>query len=221
MNCSKCGGRLEGSLTVCPFCGVRQDIDLSQVNFRDLGTKESMPCPECDAKLNVIEIEQNPAIHIERCGSCHGLFFNPGELEALLEATTSEVAWLDPKQWASISEQFEFESEIVYRKCPFCREMMRRENYAGRSGVILDHCPAHGVWLGAGELRQLTEWWRAGGRFVHQNHEQEKARRIPSAHFRRRRHPFPEAPDPPQDQYLSGGEATLEALRDFLRMWVG
>ncbi len=208
-------------MTVCQFCGTRQEIDLRQVNFRDLGNEASLPCPECQSDLDVIEFEMEPPIRIERCGSCRGLFFNPGELETLLEATTSSVVWLDRQQWASISEQFEFDGEVIYRKCPFCREMMSRKNFAGRSGVILDRCPAHGIWLGAGEFRRLTEWWRAGGKHVHQNHEQERAQRVKSSHFRRRRHrPSPGAPDPPEDEYLSGGEAVVEVLKDLLRAFV-
>tara|TARA_B100001093_G_scaffold125141_1_gene117724 strand:+ start:391 stop:567 length:177 start_codon:yes stop_codon:yes gene_type:complete len=31
-----------------------------------------------------------------------------------------------------------------------------------RSGVIVDSCREHGIWLDAGELRQMIEWSRAG-----------------------------------------------------------
>ena len=79
-------------MTFCPFCGVRQDVNLRQIHFRDLGTDESLPCPGCAAPLDVIEFETDPAIRIERCTACYGTFFNPGELEsnAVLLATDAD-----------------------------------------------------------------------------------------------------------------------------------
>ena len=40
---------------------------------------------------------------------------------------------------------------------------MNRKLHGRRSGVIIDSCRDHGIWLDAGELRQLMEWTRAGG----------------------------------------------------------
>ena len=40
---------------------------------------------------------------------------------------------------------------------------MNRKLHGKRSGVIADYCRDHGLWLDAGELRQLLEWSRAGG----------------------------------------------------------
>ena len=44
-------------MTFCPFCGVRQDVNLRQVHFRDLGTDASLPCPHCTTPLDVIEFD--------------------------------------------------------------------------------------------------------------------------------------------------------------------
>lgn len=54
---------------------------------------------------------------------------------------------------------------------------MNRVNFGGRSGVIIDRC-RDGVWLDGGEFRQLAEWWRTGGRIVHQANEVERLRRL-------------------------------------------
>ncbi|MFT4976512.1 MAG: Zn-finger nucleic acid-binding protein, partial [Myxococcota bacterium] len=40
------------------------------------------------------------------------------------------------------------------RKCPVCQETMKHET---RSGVEIDTCEAHGMWLDRAELLQLTE----------------------------------------------------------------
>lgn len=39
MKCGHCGGRLEGNLTVCPFCSTRQDVDLAQANEQEKAAK--------------------------------------------------------------------------------------------------------------------------------------------------------------------------------------
>lgn len=161
-------------MTFCPFCGTRQDIDLRQINFRDLGNQGSLPCPGCENLLDVIEFETEPPVQIERCKACLGMFFNPGELEFLLEQKTNPLVWLDNQKLEEISANYGYNHEVVYRKCPMCEERMSHINFGGRSGVILDRCGTHGVWLEGGELRRLLEWWRAGGKHLHQANEQEK-----------------------------------------------
>jgi len=162
----------------CPYCGVRQDIDLRQVNFHDLGEDEKLPCPVCTTPLRVIEIDIEPKLRIERCNTCLGMFFNPGELEALLDSQTNPLVWLDRVQLNQLAEEFAHDPEVVYRKCPMCAERMSRLNFGGRSGVILDSCGTHGVWMEGSELRRLMEWWHAGGRLIYQQHEAERAKQL-------------------------------------------
>lgn len=168
---------MSGVMTFCPYCGGRQDIDLRQVHFRDLGADPGLACPSCDTALSVIEFATDPVILVERCGACHGIFFNPGELQALLDHQTNPLVWLDTVQMRQVAADFGFRHQVVYRKCPMCPERMNHLNFAGRSGVILDCCREHGVWVEGGELRQLTEWWRAGGKLVFQEDEAAKAKR--------------------------------------------
>ncbi|MCW1921474.1 zf-TFIIB domain-containing protein [Luteolibacter arcticus] len=181
MKCTSCGGRLQGTMTFCPFCGVRQDVNLRQIHFRDLGADASLPCPHCSTPLDVIEFDTDtePKIRIERCTTCYGTFFNPGELEALLEAQTNPLVWLDPAQINQIAADFSHNRDvIVYHRCPMCQERMSHLNFGGRSGVIVDRCGTHGVWLEGSELRRLTEWWRAGGKLIYQQHEAERVKKM-------------------------------------------
>ncbi len=189
MKCTQCGSRLEGPLTFCPSCGVRPDVDLRQLHFRDLGTNPDLACPSCSRALHVLEIDTLPPMHIERCDECHGLFFNPGELEAALEAQSPPIAWIDTAQIGRIATDFDQPREVAYRPCPVCRELMGHRNFGGRSGVIVDRCGTHGVWLQGSQLRRLAEWWRAGGRHLHQQDERERAQRqrAPAAEARRPR----------------------------------
>ena len=75
-----------------------------------------------------------------------------------------------------IAADYGFADEVIYLKCPFCSERMSRINFGGSSGVILDHCGIHGVWLQNIELRRLLEWWHAGGKLIYQQHEEKQAR---------------------------------------------
>ena len=189
MKCTSCSGRLEGSMTFCPFCGVRQDVNLRQIHFRDLGSDASLPCPHCTTPLGVIEFDSEPKVHLERCTTCFGTFFNPGELEVLLDAQTNPLVWFDPAQIEQIQLAGPQEEELVYRKCPKCAEWMSRVNFGGHSGVVIDRCVAHGVWLEGSELRRLTEWWRAGGKLIYQQNEAARAKRIYDAKAELKRSP--------------------------------
>ncbi len=180
MKCHHCGGRLTGDLTVCPYCGVRTQVDFKVVNHRDLGDgRTSMPCPLCeDTSLKTIEFDTRPPVHVETCGTCHGIFFNPGELETVLSSETHPTVWMDTFRIDAIALEPGHRRLDFYRACPMCDDRMRRLNFGGRSGVIIDSCGLHGVWLDAGELNRLLGWWHAGGKHIHQAHELDKARAL-------------------------------------------
>ena len=164
-------------MAFCPYCGVRQNIDLRQINFRDIDTRKPMACPSCETRLGAVEIMAGEKpVRIERCESCQGLFFNPGELELLLDMQSHEIVWLDSQQIDAMAATFSNDGEVVYRKCPLCSERMSPHNFGGRSGVLLDRCGTHGFWLDGGEFRRLAEWWRAGGRLIYQKNEEDRTR---------------------------------------------
>jgi Zn-finger nucleic acid-binding protein len=139
------------------------------------GSGNAVPC--CRIPLDRLKTSTESSVEIERCASCHGIFFNPGELELLLNDQSHPVVWLDPEAMADVAEQFQAPAEVAYRPCPVCSELMNRVNFGGRRGVIIDRC-RDGVWLDGGEFRQLAEWWRTGGKHRHQANELERARRL-------------------------------------------
>lgn len=49
---------------------------------------------------------------------------------------------------------------------------MNRINFGYRSGVIVDSCKSHGVWLDNGEITHLMEWRKAGGQLLHEKNTQ-------------------------------------------------
>jgi Zn-finger nucleic acid-binding protein len=76
---------------------------------------------------------------------------------------------------------------VHYLPCPVCRSFMSRKNYATSSGVIIDLCAAHGVWLDASELHTILSFIRAGGlersrqRETERLHEEERHARLEKA----------------------------------------
>jgi Zn-finger nucleic acid-binding protein len=121
---------------------------------------------------------------IERCDECLGFFFDPNELETLLEATVANVFTINRGQLDSINSQNKSEYGVSYIKCPVCSTIMNRVNFGIKSGVIIDRCREHGVWLDGGELRHLFEWMKAGGKLLQQERTEEQ-RRIETQELKR------------------------------------
>lgn len=191
-NCSNCSAPLPAGSITCTYCGSRNDIDLKGVNYFTTHEAESArTCPRCSIPLKTIDLQLDGRFLIERCNECLGLFFDPGELEALLQATVTNVYTINRKQLDSLSNARQSaEYGITYVKCPVCGTVMSRVNFGARSGVIVDRCPEHGIWLDGGELRKLFEWTKAGGSLLdkerreREQQEQERKNRLGAAQQR-------------------------------------
>ena len=173
-NCVNCSAPLQPNSITCEYCGSRNDVDLKGINYYTTNQPESERiCPRCNTGLQTIDLKLDGTFLIERCDGCLGLFFDPGELEALLEATVKNVFTIDRGQLDRLnSTPGGSDYGVVYVKCPFCSQFMNRVNFGAKSGVIVDRCREHGVWLDGGELRHLFEWMKAGGKLLQQEREQ-------------------------------------------------
>ena len=172
--CSSCNAPLPDASLLCEYCGSRNDIDLMGIHYYTTHEHDSRRiCPRCLIKLKTIDLKLNGTFLIDRCDQCMGLFFDPGELEALLEATVTNTFFIDRARLNNINmrEQTKQRS-ITYIKCPICSKVMNRVNFGVKSGVIVDRCREHGVWLDGGELRSLFEWMKLGGKLLDQEHRE-------------------------------------------------
>lgn len=177
-NCINCGAALTGTLLVCEYCKTRQDVDLSVVHRYTVENPRSVRiCPRCHIPLQTVDLRLQGKFLIERCPRCLGLFFDPGELEALLEKAVANVHAVDPQRLNEVQGvKRRDEYPVTYIDCPVCRKLMNRVNFGARSGVIADWCREHGMWLDGGELRQILEWTKAGGGLASKQAELEKAK---------------------------------------------
>jgi Zn-finger nucleic acid-binding protein len=184
-NCCNCAAPLPPHSIDCDYCGSRNDTDLKGVHRYTTHEHDSgRTCPRCNVALQSLDLQLEGKFLIERCEQCLGLFFDPGELEVLLQTTVAHVYTINRKQLANInSTRRSSDYAMAYIKCPVCATVMNRVNFGTRSGVIVDRCPDHGIWLDGGELRQLFEWTKAGGKLLaeerreQQRQEKERAER--------------------------------------------
>jgi len=168
---------LTGNLLVCTYCTTRQDVDLAIISRYTVEKPVSERiCPRCHIPLQVIDLRLGDKFYIERCERCLGLFFDPGELEALLDKTVTHVYEIDHERLHEIRNvKRSSEYPLSYIDCPVCMKLMNRINFGSHSGVIVDKCRNHGVWLDGGELRQILEWMKSGGELFRKEKQLENA----------------------------------------------
>ncbi len=168
--CTSCSAPLPPNAIVCEYCGTRNDTDLAGIHTYTTHELESTRiCPRCRIAMKTIDLKLNGKFYIERCDQCMGLFFDPGELEVLLKASVKNVFHINRQKLDQINTTMaKQDKRVSYVKCPECDKVMNRVNFGSRSGVIVDRCSEHGVWLNGGELRHLFEWMKAGGEILDQ-----------------------------------------------------
>ncbi|MCP4593768.1 MAG: hypothetical protein GY842_23800 [bacterium] len=179
MDCVKCGAPLPAKSNICGYCGALNDTDLRAIhNGVRSGPATERICPDCDIRLQSVELDTQGRFIIERCDKCLGLFFDPNELESLVDASVSPTYEIDHQRMTLLVEEEGkiAPSSVRYRKCPVCRNIMNRRAQGTRSGVVVDTCKQHGVWLDAGELGQILKWAKAGGRMLDQQRKDEERR---------------------------------------------
>jgi len=207
MECVNCGAPLGAHTNRCSFCNSLNDVDLRRIEggFETTGITDRI-CPRCDKALSSIRIDVAGGMSIERCDTCLGLFFDPREAKAVLDAGAGERADIDYKRLRRIIEDEAPNAthEAMYIKCPVCGKLMNRDSFGARSGVVVDRCADHGVWMDGGELSQLLKWVRAGGRSL------DEARKRDEQHEAERKKRVKRAMPSPINRPLSGGGLSYE-----------
>jgi Zn-finger nucleic acid-binding protein len=187
--CSCCSAPLAANTNKCLYCGTRNDVDLrDNHHYSIVRAQTNYLCPHCEKALQTIDLGLNGAFLIERCANCFGLFFAHGKIEALLEHSVASVFDINLQQLDHINQdRYLSDKADSYIKCPACQLFMSKNVYGYRSGVIVDRCKNHGVWLDSGEITHLMEWKKAGGQLLHEQHQiDHKASDLPSLKQKKR-----------------------------------
>jgi Zn-finger nucleic acid-binding protein len=170
--CTSCSAPLPANTNRCLYCNTRSDVDLHAKHpYKVEKLLSKRICPNCDKALQTIRLKTPEPLAIERCQSCFGLFFDKGEIELIMQSSVSNVFDINHEHIDNINkDRYHKPQKIRYVKCPECRRHMNRVNFGQRSGVVVDQCIVHGIWLDSGELTHLLEWKKAGGQLLHQEH---------------------------------------------------
>ncbi|HEX4125433.1 MAG TPA: zf-TFIIB domain-containing protein [Tepidisphaeraceae bacterium] len=149
--CPKCMGMMFVGTKFCPHCGAAAEAVAP-------GTPTKHPCPRCDQPLTTVQVAKMP---LEECMHCGGLWVSVATFDRICADSEAQAAasglQLPPAPAAT------FDAKIHYIKCPQCTTLMNRKNYAEHSGIIVNVCRAHGVWLDRDEIRRIIEFVRGGG----------------------------------------------------------
>jgi Zn-finger nucleic acid-binding protein len=102
-------------------------------------------CPRDHTELSV---DHHLGIEVDRCPTCHGIWLDKHELDALEEAHADENTRTGMIDYARRRSKL---------KCPKCHKTMEAFNYRAYN-LELDRCEAqHGFWLDAGEAGEVRD----------------------------------------------------------------
>lgn len=196
--CPGCAARIADGARFCPACGLR--IEPQPL----AATATELACPACEPRRTLhSRAFPEPLSSVLECSACGGLWLDRGLFDELVRRARHEaVPARAPVPPASLAG-----GAVRYRDCPRCGTKMRRRNFGERSGVILDLCPAHGLWFDADELDAVLAWIRRGGLAA----SEDRRRREVEEHARERRVRPPE-PLPGEELPASGPFDLADAL---------
>jgi Zn-finger nucleic acid-binding protein/ribosomal protein L40E len=161
-DCAHCGSLL--STRRCATCFALSPRDAEKcVRCGALLPTESLRpapgrCPDCREQLVA---RQAGVAGFAECPRCGGLFLGNEAFDAVVKdaGTRQRARAADAPPSHAASPQ----PGVHYRPCPMCRKLMNRSNFGGGSGVIVDVCGAHGVFLDRGELTRIVDFIEKGG----------------------------------------------------------
>lgn len=173
-----------------------------------------LDCPDCRAALHPVASRD---VLAHRCGRCRGVWLDPEAFRRLCERderAPGEETALARASTPPFPRGAGSADTVKYRRCPACRDVMNRTNFARVSGVIIDVCRAHGAWFDRGELAAIWGFLRAGGAGRFERH-----RRLDDERERHRPGPAAGRRGPPMDVYdvLVGGDGPWDVPGRFPR----
>lgn len=171
-HCGYCEARLSEKdrreTIVCPGCFTRIADDSH--HCRSCGVAivpqslsplpEGHACPRCASALQHRSLV---SAQVVECSACHGLWLRPNDFDDLCRSARerpTEFLEKAPQAPVPVAD----EKLLKYIPCLTCGELMIRRQFrwGGKgSGVVLDACTDHGVWLDGDELERIARFLRS------------------------------------------------------------
>jgi Zn-finger nucleic acid-binding protein len=109
-----------------------------------------MNCPKDRSPMIVVEHDQ---IALDYCPTCHGVWFDRGELELVTERACGKEPDLCGDDILTRPDAVTSEQK---RRCPICNRRMLKKNVGSAPQVLIDVCDiGDGLWFDGGELQQV------------------------------------------------------------------
>jgi Zn-finger nucleic acid-binding protein len=185
IHCAACGASREEGARACKYCGgdfTIHELDLNTVCPGCLarvsdrarychhcatplaaeavaGEEQPCNCPVCEDRPLVSRHLASISTSALECQLCAGLWIG---LESFHDLLTNEARGNQGESVSHRRPAGRTNDAKRYRPCPECRQLMMPRQ-VGKSGIILDICGEHGIWLDCDELSHLIAWMRNGG----------------------------------------------------------
>ena len=157
------------STTVCPKCYTRIPDDARHCNGCGIEIHpqaltpipDGKACPRCKSALQIRSLEISDVIE---CCACQGIWVRSEIFHAICrDAVVNGKAPLPdwPKRKGTTVEGGSY-----YIPCLGCEGLMQRRQFKHNersTGVVVDICRAHGIWLDHRELERITQHIRENG----------------------------------------------------------
>lgn len=200
LKCGRCGGALRADASKCDYCGgefTLEERGLSGVCpqcfarlLKDArycmecgvlilpqalkAVREGAVCPRCKGALRSRAVGKTSFVE---CGSCAGLWLAQEDMEAICETADTQELVSRAIADAVPTRPVDPTRGATYVPCPTCKSLMTRRNFGGSSGVLIDLCRGHGVWLDHKELERILAFVRRGGLLQARQREVERLKR--------------------------------------------
>ncbi|HSU15497.1 zf-TFIIB domain-containing protein [Longimicrobium sp.] len=181
LHCPDCGAPADPSATQCPYCHARLATVACPHCFGlvFLGMKHcphcgdaidreevaddavALACPRCAGELKPVQLGSS---RVRECAGCAGLWVDNQTFLSIC-VDRERLADVGPERPAAgtSSAAGGIDTRVKYLRCPVCRSMMDRINFARVSGVVVDVCADHGTWFDRNELHRIVDFIAAGG----------------------------------------------------------
>lgn len=183
LHCPSCGASVRREASTCEYCQAHLDFSLKGKTVhcshcfaatpadghfcircarpleqadQEGALLENQLCPRCEVPLRQVKIGDFSVAGCSRCGG----FFVPEATFDMMQDRSDRVIF--PTSGAPHGE-VQAESVVRYVRCPICRNMMNRTNFARISGVVIDTCHNHGIWFDPGEMEKIMDFVARGG----------------------------------------------------------
>ena len=155
IQCPACGAAF-GSSPRCGYC--HEGLRYAGRPFRF--TPSERHCPRCGPEAALLTIGFD-GVQIDVCEACEGAWFDVGELGHIVGGIRTAVKsgqWAPERALESAAPAGTSPLQQGYIPCPTCGKLMNRVNWEKKSGVVVDMCRSHGIWLDGGEIAALQGW---------------------------------------------------------------